>query len=451
MWELECMAKELVRLNKRKIEELEPDTSKRVVYWDDQLKGFGVRVEKTGRKSFIVRYRPGAGGRAAPQRELVLGQYGPLSADQGRQAAKKILAEVAARTGADPAMERRKARRAETVNQLFEFYLDVYAPSVGLRKSTVEGAETTFRLYVKEHIGAIKVADVGPSDLRRLHSAVFVEVRKKIIQRKITKAKKLRKAQKLSSDELRDIEASVPTSAGRYQANRVIAVVSKAMSLAVENGWRLDNPAAYVKALPEDKRERYLSDDEIRRFLTACDAYEDQHIANAFRLLLFTGARLREVLEATWDQFDLEAGVWTKPSSHTKQKKTHRLELEGVSLDILRTMRAKSPFLNHLFPGASPVAPRRDLKRPWDWIKGHAKLEGVRIHDLRHTLASVMISTGTPLAVIGKALGHTQPATTARYAHIAEKAQREATKAASEKFVALLDCPSAEVIFLKND
>lgn len=444
------MAKKVKRLNKRNIDELEPDSSKRVVYWDDQLKGFGVRVEKTGRKSFIVRYRPGAGGRAAPQREIVLGQYGTLSADQGKLAAKKILAEVAARTGADPAAERRKARRAETVNQLFEYYLDVYAPSVDLRASTIEGAEAAFRLYVKQHIGSMKVADVAPSDLRRLHAAVLVEVREKLVQRKLKRARKLKKTEKLSAEEQRDIEASVPKNAGRYQANRVLAVVSKAMSLALENGWRTDNPATAVKSLPEDKRERYLSDDEIRRFLVACDAYEDRLVANALRLLLFTGARLREVLEATWDQFDLEAGVWTKPSSHTKQKKTHRLELEGVSLEILKDMRAKSPFLHHLFPGASLTAPRRDLKRPWEWIKKHAKLEGVRIHDLRHTLASVMISTGTPLAVIGKALGHTQPATTARYAHIAEKAQREATKAASEKFVALVRQPSAEVIVLKD-
>ena len=82
------MAKKVKRLNKRNIDELEPDSSKRVVYWDDQLKGFGVRAEKTGRKSFIVRYRPGAGGRAAPQREIVLGQYGTLSADQGKLAAE---------------------------------------------------------------------------------------------------------------------------------------------------------------------------------------------------------------------------------------------------------------------------------------------------------------------------------------------------------------------------
>jgi integrase len=434
----------VARLNKRTLDLLEPDPTKRAVVWDDQLKGFGVRIEPSGRKSFIVRYRPGGGGRGASQREIVLGRYGVLSADEGRQAAKKLLAEVGAGTGADPVEDKRKARRAETVNQLFEFYLNVYAPSVGLRASTIEGAETSFRLYVSPHIGTMKVADVAPSDLRRLHSAVLAQAGKTVIARTLGKFKKA------TPDERKAAQAAIPKNVGRYQANRVLAVVSKAMSLAVENGWRPDNPATFVKAIPEDKRERYMSDDELRRFMAACDAYEDQNASNALRLLLYTGARLREVLEATWDQFDLETGVWTKSSSHTKQKKAHRLELEGVSLDLLRAMRAQSPFLNHLFPGASFTAPRVGLQRPWRWIRNHAKLEGVRIHDLRHTLASVMISTGTPLAVVGKALGHTRPATTARYAHIAEKAQREATRAAGVKFAALATSPSADVVSLSD-
>lgn len=398
-----------VRLNKRSVDSLEPLGGKRRFVWDSETDGFGCRVEPSGRKTFIVRYRTAGGGRSGVQRQATLGAHGVVSVEEARKQARALLGEVLVDRNADPVEARRAVRQAETVAQLVAYYLDTYAPAAGLRRATVRDAKSVFTNHVLPGIGTRKVQDLAPADIRRLHA----DVRGKV---------------------------------GRYQANRVLRFTRKALSLAVENGWREDNPASKVKAAPEDKRERYFSDDEVRRFLRACDEYADQNAADALRLLLYTGARLHEVLDSTWDQFDLSTGVWTKPSAHTKQKRTHRLELAGPALDLLNDMRARVPFGRFLFPGDGLDKPRVDLKRPWTAVKAAAQLENVRLHDLRHTLASHMITAGAPLAVVGKALGHTQAATTARYAHVAESAQREATRAAGLKFVALANAPQAEVI-----
>lgn len=403
-------AERRARLTKRQLDGLEP-AEKRFIVWDEELTGFGVRVEPTGRKSFIVRYRAGDGGRKAPLRQVTIGGYGKLTADQARAEAKTVLAK--AELGGDPAQDRHDRRRAKTVSDLAELYLSDYARSTGLRASTIRDARSVLLRYALPRIGTTPVADVSLADIRRLHRATA-------------------------------------DAAGRYQANRTLAYLSKMFSLSIENGWRSDHPCLGVKKLPEDRRDRVLSDIEVTRFFAALAAYPDQGAADALRLLLFTGARRNEVLKATWDQFDLDAGIWLKPSAHTKQKRTHRFELDGPAIDLLRSRRRADPLGRFLFPGRSRTAPRADLKRPWRWVKAQASLEGVKIHDLRHTLASYMASNGVPLAVIGKALGHTQAATTARYAHIADRSQRQATAAIGGIFNELASRPSPEVVKLKK-
>ena len=168
--------------------------------------------------------------------------------------------------------------------------------------------------------------------------------------------------------------------------------------------------------------------------------------ADAIRLLLFTGARLQEVLKAEWREFDLERGLWTKPSSHTKTKRLHRVELDGPALELLTEMHSRRTHARFLFPGepskgrgagkVDEVKPRVGLKRPWAAVVKLAGLEDVRLHDLRRTLASFMLSDGASLATVGKALGHTQVATTNRYAHLASSVQRSALGSAGRRMVA---------------
>jgi integrase len=165
-------------------------------------------------------------------------------------------------------------------------------------------------------------------------------------------------------------------------------------------------------------------------------------VANAIRLLILTGARKTELLSATWDQFDLEKGVWTKQAHSTKQRRMEHVPVSSVALEILRQMKeqADSPFL---FPGKVPGEPLKDPKKAWDTIRKKAGTPDVRIHDLRHTYASHLVSSGLSLSIVGKLLGHTQASTTQRYAHLADAPLREATELLGNKMKKLASSEQA--------
>ena len=198
-------------------------------------------------------------------------------------------------------------------------------------------------------------------------------------------------------------------------------------ALAIKWDWRSDNPARGIEKYLEEKRERYLSQDELARLTAALAEYPNQTAANAIRLLLLTGARKGEALSATWGQLDLEAGVWTKPSAHTKQKKLHRVPLSAPAMQLLSEMKSNAAS-DHVFTGRAPGEPLQDIKGAWETIRKAANIEDVRVHDLRHTYASILASAGLSLPIIGALLGHTQPSTTARYAHLYDDPLRKATE-----------------------
>ena len=170
----------------------------------------------------------------------------------------------------------------------------------------------------------------------------------------------------------------------------------------------------------------------MRRLTEALANHSSRDAANAVRLLLLTGARRGEVLSATWHQFDLAVGVWTKPSSHTKQKREHRVPLSASARQLLADMRTdaerRGETSPYLFPARTGDAPIGDIKKSWIALCKAAGINGVRLHDLRHTYASVLASAGQSLPVIGALLGHTQPSTTARYAHLFDDPLRAATE-----------------------
>lgn len=160
----------------------------------------------------------------------------------------------------------------------------------------------------------------------------------------------------------------------------------------------------------------------------ALDQSTNQRAVNAIRLLTFTGARMSEVLKAEWSQIDFERGVWTKPSAHTKQRKTEHIPLSAPALALLSKMKdeAVSGVL-FIFPGDALGKPLQYFTKEWAKVTKQAGLEGVRIHDLRHTYASHLVSSGLSLEIVGKLLGHTQTSTTQRYGHLADDPLREAT------------------------
>lgn len=478
-----------VELTKRAVDAAGPGDWR----WDGGTRGvagFGLRVTPAGCKTFVFSYRNAHG----TSRLMKLGRYPALTVDDARELAKKRSQQVA--HGNDPLEDRKALKSAPTMADLAEEYLGTYAASKRLAPGTVAAARIVLG-YALPSLGKLRVAEATKEHVLKARAkvradgveaaklntderakalreakAVLETTRKALTQAELDGGKVGRLRMMLGKREREVVRLARLASraddwaasgrAGVQQANRLVAVLSAMFSLAIDKGWRTDNPCDRIKKEREDERWRNLSEDEVARLLTACDEYAAENLddstaqgaADAIRLLLFSGARLREVLGAEWRQFDLERGMWEKPSAHTKVRRQHWLELDGPALDLLREMHGRRAHARYLFPGdphkgragkQSPQAvsalikPRYDLRRPWARIVELARLEDVRLHDLRRTMGSFMLSSGAPLAAVGKALGHTQARTTARYAHLAPSVQREGLRIAGERMAALKD------------
>ena len=368
------------RLTDKLVKALDPPVSGNRITYDDEVKGWGLRVTSQGAKAWVVNYR--VSGR---ERRITIGSYPDWSVSAAKERAKEIKRAVD--RGEDPMAERHRERAAPTMADLGRRYLKEHASRKRVRSAAND--LSMLNAIVLPRLGQIRVEDVRRSDLAALH---------------------------------REVSAKTP-----IQANRALALLSKMLSLAVAWEMRGDNPAIGIERNAENKRERFLSPTELARLNEALGSHGSRASANAIRLLLLTGARRGEILGATWSQFDLEAGVWTKPAATTKQKKPHRVPLNAAALALLRELKARSAS-PALFPGRGANAFQGELKRSWASICKAAELEDLRLHDLRHSFASFLASSGLSLPTIGALLGHTQPATTARYAHLLDSALREATE-----------------------
>jgi integrase len=363
---------------------LTPSRTGNRIRYDTDLKGFGVRVTAAGAKSFVLNYRAGR-----RERRITIGSYPDWPADQARAHAAVLRRQVD--VGEDPMAERHALRAAPLVSDLIaRFGAEHIARK---RPGTQEEYRRPLRLHVAPVLGRVPVADITHADIEKLHGRL--------------------------------VHSGTPTA-----ANRAIAVLGKMFALAVKWGMRADNPARGVERAPEHPRERYLTATELARLGAVLDAHPERSSANAVRLLMLTGSRRNEVLSATWDQFDLTTGTWTKPHTATKQAKLHRVPLSPQAVALLADMR-KAATGRFLFPGQSAERPLVEIKRFWASACRQAGIEGARLHDLRHTYASVLASSGLSLPIIGALLGHSQAATTQRYAHLMDDPLRQATALAA--------------------
>lgn len=378
-----------LNLNKTTVDRLSAEQTD-IVYWDATLPGFGVRVKPSGAKSYVVQYRNRSSGRS---RRKTIGRHGPLlSLHEARAIARGFLSDVM--RGGDPAADASDARDAPTMKFLAEHYLSRHAVPKK-RPNSVKNDRVMINRFILPSLASRKVIEVGHQDVQILHNAM----------------------------------QNTP-----YQANRMLSLLSKMFALSVRWGWRSDNPARGVEKYHEEKRHRWLSDRELTRLTDALDQHPNQLAANAIRLQLLTGARIGEVLTATWADFDLDRGVWIKPSHHTKQKRTEHLPLSGAARELLLGMGEKGGMRSiYLFPGGKPEKPLTDLRRFWRSVMAKSGIEDYRIHDNRHTHASQLVSSGMSLAIVGRLLGHTNPMTTQRYAHLADDPLREAAEVMATK------------------
>jgi integrase len=209
--------------------------------------------------------------------------------------------------------------------------------------------------------------------------------------------------------------------------------LSKAFTLAIRWRMRDDNPCKGVERNTEHHRRRYLKPDELARLTAALAQHPDRQTANAIRLLLLTGARRNEVLAMRWADLDLGAGTWSKPPSSTKQAQWHQAPLSAPARALLAEIRARQladrPVLGeYVFPSHGSTGHVIEVKRVWWQLCKAAQITGLRVHDLRHSFASQLASAGASLPLIGALLGHSNPATTSRYAHLYDDPQRAAVE-----------------------
>lgn len=366
----------MAKLTKRQIEALEP-TEKDYFVWDTELSGLGIRVFPTGRKQFVLQYRYGK-----ISRRMSLGRFGAITPDQARGLALEALVKI--RQDVDPQREKQERREAVTVRELAQRFDEEHI-AVRLKASTAKEYRRNLDLFILPAIGHLRVIDVTRADIAKYHH----DWRHR-----------------------------------PYQANRNIEIISKMFNLAELWGLRPDgtNPRKHIKKYPEKKRERYFSASELQAIGRVLGEMEQERIEllsaiAAVRLLLFTGCRLGEILTLRWEHVDMAEHALRLPDSKTGAKVVH---LGSAALDVLQSIE-RLENNGFVIAGRNPGAHLTDLQPFWQRLRGRAGLKNARIHDLRHTFASVAVSNGQSLPIIGKLLGHTQVQTTARYAHLANQ------------------------------
>ena len=419
------------RVSKRSVDALAcaPDRD-RVFLWDDDLAGFGVvafpeQDSRPAKKVYVVQFRKD--GRS---RRLKIGNHGPLTPDQARDEAKKLLGAVA--QGSDPAAARKAARGVPTFREIADAFMTRHV-AAKKRQSTFKAYQTLLKAHVLPVIGAVRVPDLRRSHLSKLHHDM----------------------------------ASTPGA-----ANRAISVASAVWNWAARE-WDdpkvfSANPANGLVRFAEEGKERFLTQEELSRLGDALSRAEtaglpyavddtrpkarhapkpenrirqiDPFAVAAIRLLILTGARLREVLHAEWRHVDFQRGIIHLPDSKTGKKP---LYLSAAAMAILADLPriAGNP---HVIAGARAGKPRADLQRPWAAVIEAADLPGLRIHDLRHTFASLGAGASLGLPIIGKLLGHSQPATTQRYAHLDADPMRRAVDTIGATITAAMGRKSIE-------
>lgn len=385
-----------MKLTKRSVDAMEIQ-DKDYLVWDADVTGFGVRVYPSGKKTYLIQYR--AGRRT---RRLSIGQHGVLTADQARREAKRLIGDVA--RGEDPSGEKQKRLQAPTISALCDRFLTEYAEQ-HCKPSTARTYRTIVRNHIRPKLGTMAITEVMRTDIINLHYAMR---------------------------------------ATPYQANRTLSVLSKMFNVAEDWGLRPEgsNPTRRVKKNREEEKKRYLSDQEQFRLgqvlsEVAAEGSETIYVVSAIMLLLLTGCRLGEIVTLKWEY--VHSHHLDLPDSKTGRR---RIPLPREAYDILMTLprREGNPYV---ILGKTDDGYLTDLERPWRRIRTRARLHDVRIHDLRHTYASVAMKDGIDPFTLKEILGHRNLQTTLRYAHLADDAVQLAAGSVASRVASSLR-PSAQ-------
>ena len=376
-------------ISRRTVEGLEADRD--TVYWDSELLGFGVRVYPTGRKVYVVQTR--ADGKDG--KRVTVGRHGVVTAEEARRRAAHIISRIKA--GVDPVPEPLAAEaNGPTVAELAATYLEE-AVAVRLKPASAYSYRNTIGKHILPMLGRKRALSLDHAAVSAFHHAL----------------------------------AGTPAA-----ANRAVEMLFRIYRAAEERETIPEgsNPCGEVAMNRQRRHERFLTDEEFRRLGGVLDEVEAgggamAHAAVAIRLLLLTGCRKSEVLKLRWDDVDLAAREMRLRDAKTGPRTVQLSPAAAAAL-------ARAPRVEgnpHVVPGMRPGSRMGDLQRPWERIRKRAGLDGLRLHDCRHSFASRALALGESLPTIGKLLGHSHIQTTARYAHLARDSVHESARRVSER------------------
>jgi integrase len=397
--------------------------------WDSELKGFGVKVSPRGVKTYFIWYRVGE-GRAAQRREFTLGRHGAMEPETARDEAIKALA--AAKSGLDPQAAREKARGELNVSALCDRYLK---DGVGTKKDSTLRADTArIKAHIKPLLGNRPISSVTTNDVSRFmrdvaagKTAATIKPSKAALRAKGMKGAELENAERRR---LTDPAAR----GGNGTATRTVGLLGAIFAFAVREGMRPDNPVRGIERFRDKQSQRFLSPAELARLTQAMTAAEVAGVNRSglavIRLLTLTGARKSEIEGLRWSEVDIDRACLKLADSKTGAR---IVPVGAAALQALNDLpRVKDTAF--VFPAEGDLK-KHYVGTPKVWLKVReaAKLDDVRLHDLRHTFASFGAAGGLSLPLIAAILGHKDVKTTQQYAHLADspvKAAADRTAAA---------------------
>jgi integrase len=384
-----------MKLTEKVVAGLTSAAGRDLVVWDDALPCFGVRAKSSGRKSYIIQYRTNDG----TSRRHTIGSVAVLRLEEARARARKLLVQVT--DGADPAKARADARKAETISELCDRYLVEHAEP-HKKRSAIKSDTRLIEANIKPKLGGKKIAALSSADVSKLHH---------------------------------DMRGTP------YEANRTLAVLRKMLNLAETWGLRPtnSNPCRGVKPFKEQKRERFLSQDELGRLGQALseaerNGSEPPAAILVIKLLALTGCRVGEILSATWDRVDLAAGQLRLADA----KAGARVVPLGAPAVALLSARSQEGAWVICGPDGENPLSYWSLDAIWRHVRVAAKLDGVRLHDLRHTTGTYAGQAGLNAFLVRDLLGHKTLAMTGRYVQPDADPLRAAADAVSGSIAAAM-------------
>ena len=367
-----------------------PESKRSIQYCDRDLPGLLLEVRiNPGRSTWWIRYRSNA---ASSTKYLRLGHYPDMSLDEARQRAKTEKARI--QLGADPRAEADAKKAVPTFSDFFE---EQYMPHVRTRKRTASKDEEYFRLRLKAAFGHKRLNQISRREVQLFHSSLHDE-------------------------------GLAPATCNHY-----LKLLKRAFNLAIQ--WEIvdiKNPISGIQHYRElNLQENYLDDKMLQNLFSVIISDKNTTVCSIILFLLSTGARLNEALQAKWEYIDLEHHVWRIPATNSKSGKVRAVPLNDTAIDVLTKQNTKEEF-EHVFINRQTGNPYTTIQKVWNRLRNKAGLGHVRIHDLRHSYASYLINNGYSLFTVQKALGHSSPIVTQRYAHLSAKSLQGAADSASD-------------------